>query len=66
MANTTNENELNEAYAVQTQGTQHGGDEPPDIVNDYVELYNAWGKPDLAHSWQAKLPADLPAKSPPH
>jgi len=29
------------------------------LARDYVQLYTAWGKPDLAQRWRARLPARL-------
>ena len=35
------------------------GDEHPDTlesINNLIELYEAWGKPEKAEEWRAKLP----------
>jgi hypothetical protein len=42
------------------QGRRHVlGAEHPDtmaMAADFVKLYEAWGKPELAEQWRAKLP----------
>jgi serine/threonine-protein kinase len=51
------ERELDAAYAAQTQATHHSSDEPAVIARNYVDLYTAWGKPELAQRWRERLPA---------
>ncbi len=35
------------------------------VLRTFVQLYDAWGKPDKAAEWRAKLPPDDPARSAP-
>ena len=50
---------LDDAYAAFTKQSHHSEDEPAVLARDYVELYTAWGKPDLAQHWRERLPARL-------
>ncbi len=53
------ERELDAAYAAFTKESQHSDDEPAVLARDYVQLYTAWGKPELAQHWRERLPARL-------
>jgi tetratricopeptide (TPR) repeat protein len=53
------EHVLDEAYAAFTKTRNHSEDEPAVLARDYVELYTAWGKSDLAQHWRERLPARL-------
>jgi tetratricopeptide (TPR) repeat protein len=53
------ERELDGAYAAFTKAQHHSEDEPAVLARDYVDLYTAWGKPDLAKRWRERLPARL-------
>jgi serine/threonine-protein kinase len=53
------ERELDSAYAAFTKTRTHSEDEPAVLARDYVQLYTAWGKPDLAQHWRERLPARL-------
>ena len=50
---------LNDAYTAFTQAKHHSEDEPAVLARDYVELYTAWRKPDLAQRWRERLPSRL-------
>jgi non-specific serine/threonine protein kinase/serine/threonine-protein kinase len=59
------ETEFDKAWRIFTTSAGYGAQHPlaQDTVTHCIELYTAWGKPELAAKWKARLVAKTDAKS---